>query len=51
MQLKTQVIEKAAFFEHRIHLGSKPIIPLEAFVASFMSIYKKFMEATVADLF
>ncbi|XP_021942828.1 replication factor C subunit 3 [Zootermopsis nevadensis] len=51
MQLKTQVIEKAAFFEHRIHLGSKSIIHLEAFVASFMSIYKKFMEETVADLF
>uniref|UniRef100_A0A2Z5U5W7 Replication factor C subunit 3 n=1 Tax=Reticulitermes speratus TaxID=60591 RepID=A0A2Z5U5W7_9NEOP len=51
MQLKTQVVEKAAFFEHRIHLGSKPIIHLEAFVASFMASYKKFMEATVADLF
>ncbi|KAJ9592680.1 hypothetical protein L9F63_015652 [Diploptera punctata] len=51
MQLKTQVVEKAAVFEHRIHEGSKPIIHLEAFVAYFMAIYKKFMEATVADLF
>ncbi|PSN53349.1 Replication factor C subunit 3 [Blattella germanica] len=51
MQLKTQVVEKAAYFEHRIHQGSKPIIHLEAFIASFMATYKKFMEASVADLF
>lgn len=34
----------AAFYEHRLQLGSKAIYHLEAFVAKFMAIYKKFME-------
>lgn len=34
----------AAYYEHRLQLGNKAIYHLEAFVAKFMAIYKKFME-------
>ena len=34
----------AAFYEHRLQKGNKAIYHLEAFVAKFMAIYKKFME-------
>jgi len=42
-QLKHEVAHWAAFYEHRLQLGSKEIYHLEAFVAKFMSIYKQFM--------
>eukprot|EP01118_Nematostelium_gracile_P005833 TRINITY_DN1860_c0_g1_i1.p1 TRINITY_DN1860_c0_g1~~TRINITY_DN1860_c0_g1_i1.p1 ORF type:complete len:357 (-),score=72.03 TRINITY_DN1860_c0_g1_i1:52-1122(-) len=42
-ELKYEVIKWAAFFEHRMQIGSKPIFHLEAFVAKFMSIYKRFL--------
>jgi replication factor C subunit 3/5 len=45
--LKQEVIEWAAFYEHRIALGSKEIFHLEAFVAKYMAIYKKYLN----DLF
>jgi replication factor C subunit 3/5 len=45
--LKLQVLEWAAFYEHRISLGSKEIFHLEAFVAKYMAIYKKYLN----DLF
>jgi replication factor C subunit 3/5 len=38
----------AAFYEHRVQQGSKEIFHLEAFVAKFMVIYKKFMDAMFA---
>jgi replication factor C subunit 3/5 len=38
--LKLEVLEWAAFYEHRIAMGSKEIFHLEAFVAKFMAIYK-----------
>ncbi len=40
-ELKHEVCAYAAYFEHRIQLGQKPIIHLEAFVARFMAIYKR----------
>ncbi|XP_056417885.1 replication factor C subunit 3 isoform X2 [Hyla sarda] len=43
-QLKGDVAQMAAYYEHRLQLGSKAIYHLEAFVAKFMSIYKRFME-------
>eukprot|EP00057_Strongylocentrotus_purpuratus_P024300 XP_011678774.1 PREDICTED: replication factor C subunit 3-like [Strongylocentrotus purpuratus] len=43
-QLKTQVTHQAAFYEHRMQQGNKAIYHLEAFVAKFMSIYKRFLE-------
>eukprot|EP00742_Colponemidia_sp_Colp-10_P007428 GILJ01007998.1.p1 GENE.GILJ01007998.1~~GILJ01007998.1.p1 ORF type:complete len:365 (-),score=49.20 GILJ01007998.1:159-1139(-) len=42
-ELKHDVIHWAAYFEHRMQLGSKPIFHLEAFIARFMSTYKKYM--------
>jgi len=42
-ELKYEVIKWAAFYEHRLQCGSKAIFHLEAFVAKFMSIYKKFL--------
>uniref|UniRef100_A0A3Q1FBH9 Replication factor C subunit 3 n=1 Tax=Acanthochromis polyacanthus TaxID=80966 RepID=A0A3Q1FBH9_9TELE len=43
-QLKTEVAHMAAYYEHRLQLGNKAIYHLEAFIAKFMAIYKKFME-------
>lgn len=45
--LKQEVLEWAAFYEHRIAMGSKDIFHLEAFLAKFMAIYKKYLN----DLF
>jgi replication factor C subunit 3/5 len=45
--LKREVVEWAAFYEHRLALGSKEIFHLEAFVAKFMAIYKHYLN----DLF
>ena len=41
--LKQDVLDWAAFYEHRIALGSKEIFHLEAFLAKFMAIYKKYL--------
>ncbi|KAL6040381.1 Subunit of heteropentameric Replication factor C (RF-C) [Balamuthia mandrillaris] len=46
-QLKPEVIKWAAYYEHRLQCGSKPIIHLEAFVAKFMSIYKRFFLSSI----
>jgi len=42
-ELKYEVIKWAAYYEHRLQLGTKVIFHLEAFVAKFMSIYKRFL--------
>lgn len=42
-ELKHDVLEAAAFYEHRISLGSKDIFHLEAFIAKFMAIYKQYL--------
>lgn len=41
--LKHEVTYWAAYYEHRIVQGSKEIFHLEAFVAKFMTIYKKWL--------
>jgi replication factor C subunit 3/5 len=42
--LKQQVLEAAAFYEHRMAIGgSKEIFHLEAFVCKYMAIYKKYL--------
>jgi len=46
--IKHDVVRWAAFYEHRITQGNKEIFHLEAFVAKFMCIYKKFMDAMFA---
>ena len=50
-QLKSEVTQMAAFYEHRLQLGQKAIYHLEAFIAKFMSIYKRFLEQDMADFF
>jgi replication factor C subunit 3/5 len=45
--VKHEVIEWAAIYEHRICQGSKDIFHLEAFIAKFMAIYKRYLN----DLF
>jgi replication factor C subunit 3/5 len=50
-QLKSEITQVAAFYEHRLQLGQKAIYHLEAFVAKFMAIYKRFMEETMGDFF
>jgi len=42
-ELKYEVIKWAAHYEHRLQCGTKAIFHLEAFVAKFMSIYKRFL--------
>lgn len=41
--LKVSVIEWAAFYEHRIAQGSKEIFHLEAFIAKYMAMYRKYL--------
>lgn len=41
--LKHEVAHWVAFYEHRISVGSKDIFHLEAFVAKFMSVYKRWL--------
>ncbi|XP_011499641.1 PREDICTED: replication factor C subunit 3 [Ceratosolen solmsi marchali] len=47
LQLKIQIANVAADYEHRMHQGTKIIFHLEAFAARFMAIYKKFMDASL----
>lgn len=49
IQLKTEIAELAAFYEHQLHRGNKPIFHLEAFMAKFMAVYLKFMEETIGS--
>ncbi|KAL0635741.1 Replication factor C (RF-C) subunit [Maublancomyces gigas] len=41
--LKADVIKWSAFYEHRIHLGSKVIFHLEAFVARFLRVLEGYL--------
>ena len=41
--LKHEVVEWAAFYEHRLTQGSKEIFHLEAFLAKYMALYKKYL--------
>lgn len=49
IDIKAEIFSFASFYEHRMQLGSKQIFHLEAFVAHFMSTYKKFM-SEAADM-
>jgi len=50
-QLKAEVTQAAAFYEHRLQTGQKAIYHLEAFIAKFMALYKRFLEDEVLDDF
>ncbi|KAF5270290.1 hypothetical protein FQA39_LY08401 [Lamprigera yunnana] len=49
--LKAEIVSQAALFEHRLQHGNKAIFHLEAFIAKFMYLYKKFLEDAVGELF
>ena len=49
--MKNDTIKLAAYYEHRIHSGSKPILHLEAFVAQFMAKYKQWSMQFMFDGF
>nr|CAX70206.1 Replication factor C 38kD subunit [Schistosoma japonicum] len=42
--LKLELVQLGAEYEHRLNLGQKPIFHLEAFVIAFMAIYKRYIE-------
>jgi len=44
-ELKSELCQIAAFYEHRLNKGNKAIYHLEAFVAKFMAVYMKFVES------
>eukprot|EP00957_Ditylum_brightwellii_P022196 1674556-Ditylum_brightwellii.AAC.1 len=46
--LKHEVIEWAAFYEHRIAMGSEDIFHIEAFIAKYMAIYKRYLNEMFA---
>ncbi|TGZ85396.1 P-loop containing nucleoside triphosphate hydrolase protein [Ascodesmis nigricans] len=41
--LKADVIKWSAFYEHRLHIGSKQIFHLEAFVAKYMRVVESWL--------
>lgn len=47
MSLKSSTVEFACIYEHRMQQGSKHIFHLEAFVANFMAIYKKYLNEMI----
>ncbi|KAG0693848.1 Replication factor C subunit 3 [Chionoecetes opilio] len=49
-ELKCEVTRLAAHHEHRLNLGSKAIYHIEAFVAAFMALYKKYLEESMGDI-
>lgn len=49
MTLKAKTIEFACLYDHRMQQGNKHIFYLEAFIANFMAIYKKFMNDMMMD--
>jgi len=52
MSIKAKILEFATLYEYRMISGSKHIFHLEAFVANFMNIYKKFLcESMMLDDF
>lgn len=48
-QLKPDIVALAAQLEHQMNLGDKQIFYLEAFVVKFMSVYKKYLEKSLAN--
>lgn len=47
--VKLEVIEWSSYYEHRLAMGNKDIFHLEAFVAKFMAIYKKYLNDLFGD--
>lgn len=50
IEIKAEILSFASLYEYRMQLGSKQIFHLEAFVAHFMSVYKKFNADLLMDI-
>jgi replication factor C subunit 3/5 len=50
IEIKAEILSFASLYEYRMQLGSKQIFHLEAFVAHFMSVYKKFNSDLLMDI-
>lgn len=48
-ELKLQIVEQAAMYEHRMRQGNKEIFHLEAFIVKFMCMYKKYLEDALGN--
>ncbi|KAJ3214553.1 Subunit of heteropentameric Replication factor C (RF-C) [Clydaea vesicula] len=46
---KVEFVKEAALYDHRLRLGTKHIMHLEAFVAKFMTMYKKYLVELMSD--
>ena len=51
LQLKSEIIDCASRYEHRMQQGGKQIYHFEAFIATFMCTYKKFLEDAMSGAF
>lgn len=49
-QLKPEITQMAAYYEHKLQLGNKAIFHLEAFVAKFMCTHKRFIEEGLTSM-
>lgn len=50
IDIKAEILSYASLYEFRMQLGSKQIYHLEAFVAHFMSVYKKYNSDLLMDV-
>lgn len=50
IDIKAEILSFASLYEYRMQLGSKQIFHLEAFVAHFMSVYKKYNSDLLMDI-
>lgn len=48
--LKAEIVKWAAFFEHRVRIGTKVIFHLEAFVAKVMRVLEEWLMSMEMDL-
>ena len=51
VEMKHEVIRWAAQFEHKLQLGSKAIMHIEAFIAQFMATYKRKLISAFAQFY
>jgi len=42
-ELRHKVVRWAAYYDHRMALGSKPVFHIEAFIAKFMAMYRNWL--------
>jgi replication factor C subunit 3/5 len=48
--VRIPAVRWAAEYDHRLRLGTKDIFHLEAFVAQFMALYRRFLQSAVGDI-